>query len=89
MQSEFGKKRSARRVSFVGNRYSIARSFAKDDDAYSLHRTGVDVCWNEPECVAFCVVEKFYAGVEPSRGDPVLNFFIILRKPSPVRAKCA
>ena len=45
------RNESARRVSFVGKRYSIARSFAKNDDAYGLHRTGVDVCSNERECV--------------------------------------
>ena len=41
MQSEFEGNESARRVSFVGKRYSIARIFTKDDDACSLHRTGV------------------------------------------------
>ena len=59
MQSEFGEKQSARRVSFVDKRYSIARSFAKDDDAYSLHRTGVGVCLNALECVAFASLRNF------------------------------
>ena len=69
------RNESARRVSFVGKRYSIAGSFAKDDNAYSLHRTGVGVCLNEMECVVFASSRKFTRGVDPSRGDPVHNFF--------------
>ena len=69
------RNESARRVSFVGKRYWIARSFAKDDDAYGLHGSSVGVCSNERECVAFCIIEKFYARVDPSRGDSVHNFF--------------
>ena len=50
MQSEFGETKRleslSRRVSFIGTKYSIAGSFAKDDDTYSLHRTGVGVCSN-------------------------------------------
>ena len=68
MQSEFGEKRSARRLSFVGNRYSIARSFAKDDDAYSLHGTGVGVCSNELECVAFASSRNFTRGLTHREG---------------------
>ena len=56
---------SDRRVSFVGKRYSIARSFAKDDDAYGLHRTGVGVSSNEPECVAFASSRNFTLGSTP------------------------
>ena len=54
---------SARRVSFVGKRYSIARSFAKDDDAYSLNKTGVGVCSNKLECVAFASSRNFTRGL--------------------------
>ena len=46
-------------VSSIGNRYSIARSFAKDDDTYSLYRTGVGVCLNELECIAFASSRNF------------------------------
>ena len=78
------RNESDRRVSLVGKRYSIARSFAKDDDAYGLHRSGVDVCSNEPECVAFASSRNFTRGSTPREGT--LSFFIILRKPFPVRA---
>ena len=47
------RNESARRICFVGKRYLIARSFAKDANAYGLHRTGVGMCLNELECVAF------------------------------------
>ena len=59
------RNESARRVSFVCKRYSIARSFAKDDDAYSLHRTGVGVCSNALECVAFASSRNFRRGSTP------------------------
>ena len=59
------RNESARRVSFVGKRYSIAGSFGKDDVAYSLHRTGVGVCWNELECVAFASSRIFMLGSTP------------------------
>ena len=65
MQSEFGEKRSTRRVSFVDKRYSIARSFVKDNDAYGLHRTGVGVCLNELERVAFASLRNFRRGSTP------------------------
>ena len=80
---------SARRVNFVGKRYSIARSFAKDDDAYSLHKTGVGVCSNKPECVAFVSSRNFTRGSTPREGTRCIMFLILLRKPSPVRAECA
>ena len=79
------RNESDRRVSFVGKRYSIARSFAKDDDTYGLHRTDVGVCSNEPECVASASSRNFARG---SRGDPVHNFLMVLLKPSAVRAEC-
>ena len=47
MQSEFGEKQ---RVSSVSSKIFIAHSFAKDDDMYSLRRTGVDECSNTLEC---------------------------------------
>ena len=62
------RNESARRVSFVGKRYLIAQSFAKDDDAYGLHRTGVGVCSNEPECVAFASSRNFTLGRPLERG---------------------
>ena len=80
------RNESARRVSFVGNRYSIARSFAKADDAYSLHRTGVGMCSNEQECVAFASSRNFTRGSTPRKGTLCIIFFIFLRKPFPVRA---
>ena len=33
-----------------------------------------------------CVIEKFHAGVDPSRGDPVQIFLVFLLKSFPVRA---
>ena len=45
------------------------------------------VCSNEPECVAFASSRNL-RGVDPSRGDPVHNFLIFLRKPSSVRTEC-
>ena len=68
------RNESARRVNLVGNRYSIARSFAKDDDAYSLHRTGVGVCSNEPECVAFASSRNFTRGSTPREGTRCIIF---------------
>ena len=62
------RNESARRVSFVGKRYSIARSFAKDGDAYSLHGTGVGVCSNELECAAFASSRNFTGGRPLERG---------------------
>ena len=62
------RNESDRRVSFVGKRYSIARSFAKNGDAYSLHRTGVGVCSNELECVAFASSRNFTRGSTPQEG---------------------
>ena len=59
------RNESARRVSFVGKRYSIARSFAKDDDAYSLHGTGAGVCSNELQCVASASSRNFTCGLIP------------------------
>ena len=56
-------------ISFVGKRYLIARSFAKDDDAYSLHRTGVGVCSNELKCVAFASSKNFTRG-RPLEREP-------------------
>ena len=65
---------SDRRVSFVGKRYLIARSFAKDDDAYGLHRTGVGVCSNELECVAFASSRNFTCGSTPREGTRCIIF---------------
>ena len=83
------RNESARRVSFVGKRYSIARSFAKDDDAYGLHRTGVGVCSNELEFVAFVASRNFTRGSTPREGTRCIIFLIFLRKPFPVRVECA
>ena len=83
------RNESARRVSFVGKRYSIAWSFAKDDVAYSLHRTGVGVCSNELECVAFASSRDF-TRFDPSRGDHVPFFYANLHLCVPsVRDECA
>ena len=68
------RNESARRVSFVSNRYSIARSFAKADDAYSLHRTGVGMCSNEQECVAFASSRNFTRGSTPREGTLCIIF---------------
>ena len=79
MQSEFGENESDRSVSFIGKRYSIARSFAKDDDACGLHRTGAGVCSNELECVAFASSRNFTRGSTPREGTRCiifLNFFM-------------
>ena len=62
------RNESARRVSFVGKRYSIAGSFAKDDDSYSVHRTGMGVCSNEQECVACALSRNFTRGLTPEEG---------------------
>ncbi len=70
------RNESARRVSFVGTRYSIARSFAKDDDTYSLHRTGVGVCSNELLCVAFASSRNFTRGSTPRIGTLCIIFLI-------------
>ncbi len=83
------RNESARRVSFVGKRYSIARSFAKDDDAYGLHRTCAGVCSNERECVAFASSRNFTRGSTSRKGTRCIIFLIFLHKPSPVRAECA
>ena len=77
---------SARRVSFVGKRYSIARSFAKDDDVYDLHRTGVGVCSNELQCVAFASSRNFTQESSHRDGTWCIIFLIFLRKPFPVHA---
>ena len=68
------RNESARRVSFVGNRYSIARSFAKDGDAYSLHGTGVGVCLNKLECAAFASSRNFTRGSTPRKGTRCVIF---------------
>ena len=70
------RNESDRRVSFVGKRYSIARSFAKDDDAYGLHGTGVGVCSNEPECVAFASSRNFTRGSTPREETRCVIFLI-------------
>ena len=70
------RNESARRVSFVGKRYSIARSFAKDEDAYSLHGTGAGVCSNELQCVAFASSRNFTRGSIPREGTRCIIFFI-------------
>ena len=70
------RNESARRVSFVGKRYSIARSFAKDNDAYSLHGTGVGVCSNELECVAFASTRNFTRGSTPRERTRSIIFLI-------------
>ena len=70
------RNESARRVSFVGKRYSIARSFAKDDDAYSLHRTGAGVCSNELQCVAFASSRNFTRASTPREGTRCIIFFL-------------
>ena len=63
------RNESARRVSLVGKRYSTARSLAKDDDAYILHRTGVGVCSNKLECVAFASSRNYAPGRPIERGS--------------------
>ena len=69
------RNESARRVSFVSKRYSIARSFAKDDDAYSLHGTGAGVCSNELQCVAFAWLKSFTRGSTPREGTRCIIFY--------------
>ena len=59
------RKESARRVSSIGKKYLIARTFAKNDDTYSLLRTGLGVCSNELECVAFASSRNFTQGSTP------------------------
>ena len=65
MQSGFGKKGKRWKSKFAGKKYFIARSFAKDDDTYGLHRTGMGVYSNEFEMCSVCVIVEFYAGSTP------------------------
>ena len=68
------RNESDRRVNLVGKRYSIARSFAKDDDAYGAHRTGMSLCSNEQECVACASSRNFTRQSNPREGTRCIIF---------------
>ena len=79
------RKESARRVSSIGKKYLITRTFTKNDDTYSLLRTGLGVCSNKLECVTFASSRNFKQGSTPREGA-LCNFLNFLRKSFPSRA---
>ena len=82
------RNESARKVTFFGKRYSIARSFAKGNDAYSPYRTGAGVCSNELECVAFVSSRNLTRRSTPGERTRCIIFKIFLHKPSLARGEC-